>query len=576
MGAIKLDSFLGMMPTKDTLLLPQNAAEDCADVWLANGTLRGWSSPIPVHSLRDPTAQVVFRIPFKNEAGRRQDWDNSVWIEFADVDTDVVLNPLADDRHGRVYWTSPSHPVPHYNPAIRITSGSDPLVLGVPAPGDALDVQAPASDNVAPPTVRAYAFTYVTEYGEEGSPSPAVTRTGNQLGTWAVTFPPVTSLITANRQIAKRRLYRTMTGSSGTAEFVLVGEYGLDQLFVSDDRDDSYIASASPLQSATWSPPPALMGMVSLPNGVIAGWTDNDEVWFCEPYRPHAWPAKYVMSFPYHIVGLGVSGASLFVLTSTTPYVVSGPNPGSYRREALQFDAPCLSRHSITSSQDGVHFASNEGLISASGGMVFPASFQFAQRQDWLAAVNPYDFRARRIGTTYVALTGSGNGVMIDGTAGRTVFAKITQRNGWTNILADLWTGCPLLIGGGKVWAMDGAPDQYLPCRWRSKVWHISKPDNLAAVKVFFRTSEGLPALGHEVVSPGSLEDDMWGIFRLYTSTDGGATMRLAYSRELRQSGTLFKLPSGFKSEFWQIEIEGRVEVTGVQIASTVKELAAV
>ena len=37
---------------------------------------------------------------------------------------------------------------------------------------------------------------------------------------------------------------------------------------------------------------------------MIAGWKDN-EVWFCEPYRPHAWPVKYVVNVDYPIVGLG-------------------------------------------------------------------------------------------------------------------------------------------------------------------------------------------------------------------------------------------------------------------------------
>jgi len=47
----------------------------------------------------------------------------------------------------------------------------------------------------------------------------------------------------------------------------------------------------------------------------------------------------------------------------------------------------------------------------------------------------------------------------------------------------------------------------------------------------------------------------------------------LIYTQELRTSGELWRLPSGFTADFWQYEIETRLKILNIQIASSVKEL---
>ena len=44
-------------------------------------------------------------------------------------------------------------------------------------------------------------------------------------------------------------------------------------------------------------------------------------------------------------------------------------------------------------------------------------------------------------------------------------------------------------------------------------------------------------------------------------------------TRELRETGELMRLPSGFKADFWQIELEAVVSIDSVQMATSVKEL---
>ena len=44
-------------------------------------------------------------------------------------------------------------------------------------------------------------------------------------------------------------------------------------------------------------------------------------------------------------------------------------------------------------------------------------------------------------------------------------------------------------------------------------------------------------------------------------------------TRELRTSGEMMRLPSGFKADYWQIEFETVIRINSVQLATSVKEL---
>jgi len=54
------------------------------------------------------------------------------------------------------------------------------------------------------------------------------------------------------------------------------------------------------------------------------------------------------------------------------------------------------------------------------------------------------------------------------------------------------------------------------------------------------------------------------------------ADEKLVYTNEIRKTGELMKLPSGFKAQYYQFEIEALAEVSKLEAASTVKELTQV
>lgn len=70
--------------------------------------------------------------------------------------------------------------------------------------------------------------------------------------------------------------------------------------------------------------------------------------------------------------------------------------------------------------------------------------------------------------------------------------------------------------------------------------------------------------------SCSALASGVLGTVRLYA--DG----QLVFERQLVKSGEQFRLPSGFKAQFWQLEFEARVKVFSVQMATSAKELRGV
>jgi hypothetical protein len=232
---------------------------------------------------------------------------------------------------------------------------------------------------------RAYVYTWVTEYGEESPPSPPVLLTGWSNGIWNVTlWQPNANDLGGHRNIKKVNLYRTVPGEGGATVFFFVEEFPIGTEGFTDDIPNSTVALNDQLASTNWFPPPAnLLGMTVMQNGMVAGFTGN-EIWFCEPYRPHAWPPGYVLTTDFPIVGMGMTGSSLVVCTAAAPYVVSGMAPSQMNQVKCSTSFPCISRASILGGDRVVTYMSPVGLIQVNGnGVVENSSDRWITRQNW-------------------------------------------------------------------------------------------------------------------------------------------------------------------------------------------------
>ena len=364
MPHIKLENFSGIIPRTGPTQLPDNAAQIARNVRVTSLELQSWKEKVKVFQCTTPEVQSIYRL-YNETTGQ------SRWLEWA-TDVNVVKGPIADDTDFRIYYTGDGAPK-KTNWALATTSGAGTapfpdawLYLGVPAPITAPTLS--ATGGTAPTETRAYVYTYISTFGavkEESAPSPAALVTCNSVGA-TVTVSSFAAAPTTGYNITHRRIYRTVTGGS-TVSYQLVDEIPIATTTYDDDSTVAELGSL--LQTQNWNTPPdGLKGLVSLPNGMMAGFRDN-EIWFCEPYYPHAWPDLYTLTVDSGVVGLGVYDTTLVVMTKNQPYLITGNSPLSMSQAKLPLNQPCASKRSISSDEFGVVYASPNGLVALGPGM---------------------------------------------------------------------------------------------------------------------------------------------------------------------------------------------------------------
>lgn len=426
---------------------------------------------------------------------------------------------------------------------------------------------------------RAYSYTWVTEYGEEGPPSPPTVVSGFQDDKWQVGLTAPTTDDTTFRALSKVRIYRTVTSALGAATYFLVAEVPIATLIYSDTNTDDTVSSNNQLESSYWSAPPAgLQGIVSMPNGMIAGFVNN-EIWFCEPFRPHAWPVLYTLSVDFNVVGLGVMGQTLIVCTESATYACTGVNPGAMSQAVIATNQPCLSRGGIVSTLGGVFYPSPDGIAAAVPTGVQVVTGNMISRDQWNMLLKVPRLNAALLSGAYYAYgtqkegcfqedcfqggafenrdyTGSYTGAFIAPTNERTSYIALASDVSTMSVFNDAWTGEVLIVRDAKVYHFNVEAGTHGTYTWKSKVVQVPYRRNLEALKVYFDVPDGVT---------GDL-----GTVRIYADDN------LVWERALVTSGVMMRLPSGFKAEFWQVEVETRVTIWSVQMATSARELASV
>lgn len=596
MTAFKIDTFGGMLPAVDPRLLPDRASEHSENTWLYSGRLSGIPQPSLVRACTPGTAKT-FRIP--NNYVDADHLDDSVWMEFQDPDTDVLRALVIGDTYDRYYWAS-SNAQPMYNTRARIAAASAAYKLGIPAPAAAtLAIVGGVAANIS----RAYVTTWVSAYGEEGPISSPVSATGHPDGSWNLTLSAAAAGdLGTDRNLTKTRIYRTITGTDGTTTFFLVAEIAIATLTYGDVLTDTVVSANSALESTNWSAPPAdLKGWVAMPNGIIAGFRAN-EIWFCEPYRPHAWPAAYTIVVDFPIVGLGVTNQTLVVCTEAYPVTVSGIHPAVMAQSKSASLEPCLSRGSILSTTEGVYYASPNGLAYAGQGTIINITKPLITKDEWHDLVSAATLRAARLGAAYYAFgsaragcfdplsfdplsfaqkdfTGAYSGLLIDPTDARVAFNLMSDRSPVTSVFNDPWSGEMFIIKNDNLYRLNLSTTTPIRqvFKWRSRIFQSPKPTNLAAMKVYWKAPlvapdapGAIPNTTTEAEFPALPGGSTYGVVRLYGDE------RLCYTRNLVTSGELHRPPADFKASYWQVEFETYVDIYSVQLATTVKALAGV
>lgn len=534
MAKFEITNFNGIAPKLNPAMIGDAFATVAADCQLGYGDVRSLQSPSAVTTTpRIGLKKALFRLGYTTD-------ETQYWLTWLSS-VNVVRGPIAGDASERIYYTGDGAPKMTYIP-LAVTGGTTYPVayraLGVQAPDTAptAAINTDGADaNVDQVVV--YVVTFVTDLGEEGPPSPpSESVTAREGATFNLTNIPVPGAGYTN--ITRKRIYRSLTSSSA-ADYLYVTEIPSATTSYTDTAGSD--ALNEPLATMNYTPPVAtLSGLVGMQNGMMAAFDGND-LYFCEPFMPYAWPVAYSQAVDYKIVGLAAFGQSVLVGTTGIPYLFTGVSPDGMSMERVDFNQSCLSKESMVSVGSGAAYTCPDGLAYVgSGGAKILTESLFTAAQ-W-KAYKPESMRCHFVDGRLVIFYDTGT------TKGSMIF---NMESGALS-LSSVWCDCayfdPMLgdlylIQGNSILKWNAGA--VMPYTWRSKQIQCGDGFQPSCVVV---DAESYPVT-----------------FNLYR--DGV----LAYTQSVAKHDA-FRLPPG-RADSIQLEVTASVPINRVAVATSISEL---
>ena len=283
---------------------------------------------------------------------------------------------------------------------------------------------------------RYYVETFVNTYGSEGAPC----LPSNIIDVYDGDRATITDLITVPSSqygVVSRNLYRSNVDSTGTEvlqyldtiplvtvaggftvgltyKILSIGTTNFMSIGASANtvgitftatgagtgtgtaRQTSYsdLTKASALgeviSSTLWdAPPDGIEGITALSNQTLAAFSGN-LVLFSEPGYPYAWPTTtYQKATDTNVMGIGAFGTSALILTTGTPYLISGNAPSNNVMDRLGVGYGCVSKRSVVQLVDMVYYASTDGLAAMGTGQANIITSAVISPEEWIAKYNP-------------------------------------------------------------------------------------------------------------------------------------------------------------------------------------------
>lgn len=396
------------------------------------------------------------------------------------------------------------------------------------------------TEEPSPTESRAYVYTYVNKESgfefESGPSAPSdIVDVHYEQDVYLSSFEGVPT----GYSVTHKRIYRTVNGV-----YLFVAELTIAETNFTDTLKNEELNEELP--TATWSPPPAnLRGLINLPNGLMAGFVGRD-VYFCDPYHPHAWPLNYVQTVDYPVVGLGRMDTTLAVLTTGTPYFIQGSTPDAMVVVKSDLEQSCASKRSIVSTNGVVIYASPDGLVMLTpGGSKLITETMFTRAQ-WQTYFKPESIHAYQHDLKYVAFYDNGTtsgGFIYDLTSGQIILHDIYAEAGYNDLQRD-----HLFLAFSdrsvKKW-LEGSAKSYT---WRSKKFTLPQIGGFSCAQL---EAEAYP-MTMKFYIDGTL-------FHTQTVT----------------SRDPFRLPANMGRDI-ELQVEGSAEVFSLAVAQSMQELTGV
>ncbi len=552
MAGISIALFGGVAPAVAPRELPPYGAQIALNAKLWKGDLRPWRAPLSIVTpSKAGTKQSIYRFgqDVTNEA---QYWFH--WL----TDVNVARGPVAGDTSERTYFTGAGLPQVTDN-SIALTGGTqypmNSYNLGLPLPAAAPTVGV-SGGGTGTAVQKAYIYTYVTAWGEEGPPSQPSAVIGVQAGQ-TVNLSALSVAPVGAYNVATKRIYRTVSGNN-TVDYRFVAEIPVAQTTYADVIADSVVVlnevcpSGGKGDGTDWLMPPSDMaGLIVIENGIMAGFSGKI-LCISEQFVPSAWPVAYQKLAAYPIVGLGAINQGVVVCTKATPYVCQGVDPRSMTWDKIDAGKACVSKRSIAGvGGTGVIYAAAGGAVLVDTGLPGGSKIitdKLMDRDDWQAlvpsSINGYEYNGRYFGFYNTGTVTGGFILDPSSQAGALTFTDQYATAGYNDPIRDTL----YLQIGNDIKRWDGDPVNNLTYDWKSRIVLPGKP---------------------QVMTVGQVEAGSYPLtLKLYADGALKHTQTVA-------SAEPFRITNMDRAREFEVELSGSSQVKAVYIAQNMPDLRA-
>jgi len=368
---------------------------------------------------------------------------------------------------------------------------------------------------------------------------------------------------TAYTLVAAGTVYHDVSENPPTTTARYWGDGSYDFVDDFDSRDLTDI-----LGTDDYDPPPEnLQGLTAIQNNILMGYVGNT-LYFSEPALPHAWPAKYAVTLEHNVVGIAAISGSVLVTTDSFPYVISGSDPANGMSTArIDANYPCLSARSMVTMGYGIVYATHDGLAvySPSGGPSIITKVLY-NNDTWTTALDPTTIVAEYYGENYFASHSTGGFIFEQDPKVGGFFVDTTYT--YTASWYDPIDGAVYYISGtdGDIYQWDDLAQPAVTMEWKSKVIITPEMMNIGAARVVADYSE-LTTIWDEDTRDWASALTNWNnadqiTFNLW------ADKSLIYTTTLNDAD-VFRLPTGYRTDTFEVGVEGNVRVRAIHLAET-------
>lgn len=364
------------------------------------------------------------------------------------------------------------------------------------------------------------------------------------------------------------------------------------------------------------APPKDMQGLTVVQNNILCGFVGN-QLFFSEPGLPHAWPTQYALTFASNIVGVASVMGYILVLTEQYPYHVTGSSPETMTSARIDTLYPCLSKRSIVNMGYGAAYATHGGIAvyAPTSGMELITKFVH-DWDTWDDALDPSTVVARFYNGKYFASHSRASFLFEKDDKIGGFFVQISYK--FTAAWADSNTNRFYYVGDelGNVYEWDDRTQPLSPMEWKSKVIVTKDYLNLGAARVVadyeppsdatqaildynnavapfnFQVWQDSPQLGcmngpSDYLIGGMIRANGDGTINSCTINGDSLTrnllpvpgvlpitFRLWCNKELVFQGLvsnsdIFRLPTGFRTDTFEVAVSGAARVRAIHIGET-------